>query len=185
LIFDCDGTLADTMPLHIRAWSEAFADAGEVPPRDFLEPLKGKPERDIVEIYNSRFKSRLDSSRLLADKHRRFQAVIGEIRPIEPVVDVARFWLGRLPMAVVSGGTRENVRQTLEVIGILSWFPVVLTADDGLTPKPAPDMFLEAARRLDVSPSACRVFEDGDLGLEAARAAGMTAVDVRPWLGAG
>ena len=86
-------------------------------------------------------------------------------------------------MAVVSGSNRANVERTLEAIGLRELFPVVLTADDGLPPKPAPDLFLEAARRLGVDPRDCQVFEDADAGLDAARRAGMLATDVRSVLG--
>jgi len=185
LIFDCDGTLADTMPFHIQAWHDVFVEIGEVPHQEFLDPLKGLPEERIVALYNQRYGKTLDVLRVVEDKQRRFRKSLPRVRPIRPVVEVARRHAGRLPMAVVSGGTRDNVLLTLEIIGVAPLFPVVLTADDEFPPKPAPDLFLEAARRLRISPGECQVFEDGDLGLEAARSAGMIAFDVRPVLGSG
>lgn len=182
LIFDCDGTLADSMPHHIQAWQEAFAELGESVSQDFLEPLKGMPDIKIVDLFNSRFGRDLDARHLLAEKHRRFRKSIPRIQPIEPVFDLARRSYGRLPMAVASGGIRDNVLRTLETIGAAALFPVVLTADDGCPPKPEPDLFLEAARRMRIPPGNCQVFEDADLGLEAARSAGMFAFDVRPCL---
>jgi len=89
---------------------------------------------------------------------------------------------GKLPMAVVSGGRRDNVLLTLESLGLRRFFAVILTADDPIPPKPAPDLFLEAARRLEAAPGLCLVFEDGDMGLEAARLAGMRVTDVRRFL---
>jgi HAD superfamily hydrolase (TIGR01509 family) len=72
------------------------------------------------------------------------------------------------------------VERTLRQIGLLDWFPVIVTAEDTLRHKPEPDVFLEAARRLGVDAGSCAVYEDTDLGLEAARRAGMLGIDVRP-----
>ncbi len=103
-----------------------------------------------------------------------------DVLPIEPVVQLARAYHGRLPMAVASGGTRPMVTKTLAAIGLLDLFDAVVTAEDVTHGKPAPDIFLEAARRLGVPPGRCVGFEDGDLGLQSVRAAGMVAIDVRP-----
>ena len=104
------------------------------------------------------------------------------MKPIPPVVDIVLDYKYILPMAVVSGGTKEIIAAELNAIGILDYFKVVLTADDAFKPKPAPDLFLEAARVLDVAPEKCCVFEDADLGIEAARNAGMMIIDVRQFL---
>jgi HAD superfamily hydrolase (TIGR01509 family) len=121
----------------------------------------------------------IDVNALVRDKALAFERKIGEVRPIEKVVDVARAQRGKGPMAVASGGQRRMVEKTLAQIGVLDWFPVVVTAEDTRQHKPEPDVFLEAARRLGVTPAACTVYEDTDLGLEAARRAGMRRVDVR------
>ena len=181
LIFDCDGTLADTMLLHYAAWEETFAAQGLACPLEFLIRHNGKPTDRIVAQYNVEFNQNLDVERFTADKERRAWARLDQARPLEPVAALARQYQGVLPMAVVSGGTRDNVERILRAIGLRDLFPVVLTADDGLLPKPAPDLFLEAARRLDMEPALCQVFEDADAGLEAARRAGMRATDVRPF----
>jgi len=179
LIFDCDGTLADSMPLHMDSWAKAFADFGESYRPQFLDPLKGMNEVKIVQLYNKEFNSDLNAKQLIEAKHRYFQEKAHLIQPIEPVVQIAKKYAGKLPLAVVSGGQRENVLSTLSGLGLNHLFTVILTADDSLPPKPAPDLFLEAARRLGVKPEYCQVFEDGDLGLKAAHEAGMRAVDVR------
>ena len=183
LIFDCDGTLVDTLPLHYAAWKATFAELGLPCPLDFLIEHNGKPTDQIVGLYNARFGQRIDVGRFAADKERRTHALLGQARPLEPVAALARRHHGRLPMAVVSGSNRPNVELALRAAGLTALFSVVLTADDGLPPKPAPDLFLEAARRLRVEPRACQVFEDADSGLEAARLAGMLATDVRPFGG--
>jgi len=99
-----------------------------------------------------------------------------------PVAKIALDFQGKLPMSVVSGGTRKNVLRTLKAIGMADFFEAVITADDGLRPKPDPQMFIEAAKRMGVSAESCQVFEDGDPGIQAARAAGMPFVDVRPYV---
>jgi HAD superfamily hydrolase (TIGR01549 family) len=120
-----------------------------------------------------------DVATLTRQKEEAFMEKLGEIRPIEKVVEVARCGRGTVPMAVASGGHRHLVELTLRQIGILDWFPVVVAAEDTTRHKPEPDVFLEAARRLGVAPAECTVYEDTDLGIEAARRAGMRWVDIR------
>ncbi|MCB1921627.1 MAG: HAD family phosphatase [Candidatus Competibacteraceae bacterium] len=179
LIFDCDGTLVDTLPLHYAAWEETFAEWGLSCPLEFLLRHNGKPTDLIVALYNAEFSQALDIKKFTEDKERRTYALLDQAQPLEPVAALARRYHGHLPMAVVSGSNRANVERALQAAGLWALFPVALTADDGLPPKPAPDLFLEAARRLQVEPRYCQVFEDADSGLEAARCAGMLATDVR------
>ncbi len=184
LIFDCDGTLVDSLPLHYAAWEETFAERGLACPLDFLLRHNGKPTERIVALYNAEFAQSIDVAQFTEDKERRTYARLEQTQPLEPTAALARRYHGHLPMAVVSGSNRANVERALQAAGLRELFSVVLTADDGLPPKPAPDLFLEAARRIGVAPGACQVFEDADSGLEAARQAGMLACDVRPALGA-
>jgi HAD superfamily hydrolase (TIGR01509 family) len=180
LIFDCDGTLADSMPLHWESWHDEFFAHGLTCPQEFLDAHKGAYVAEIVREYNRVFDASLDPEQFAANKERRSLEKLRTVKPIQPVVDVVRKYKDKLPMAVVSGGNRTNVVLTIEVIGLKDAFQTVITSDDRFDSKPAPDMFLEAARRLGVPPEFCMVYEDGDLGLEAARNAGMAAVDVRP-----
>lgn len=182
LIFDCDGTLADTMGFHMEAWNEAFSRFGKTCPEAFLETLKGMKEKYIIELFNEKFKENVNSGEFLEEKHNRFRSKLKNVKPIEPVVEIVKTFNGKLPMAVVSGGTRINVLMTLERIGLEDLFEVILTADDHVKPKPAPDILIEAAWQLKLHPGDCQVFEDGEIGLEAARAAGMIATDIRPYL---
>ena len=183
LIFDCDGTLVDSLPLHYAAWEETFAELGQSCPLDFLFRHNGKPTDRIVALYNAEFDCAIDVARFTEDKERRTYARLDQTPPMEPVAALARRYHGHLPMAVVSGSNRANVERALRAAGLHQLFSVMLTADDGLPPKPAPDLFLEAARCIGVEPGACQVFEDADSGLEAARCAGMLATDVRPFTG--
>jgi beta-phosphoglucomutase-like phosphatase (HAD superfamily) len=183
LIFDCDGTLVDSMPLHMQAWEYAIRRFGAPYDGPFIFSKKGMKEIEIVALYNQHLGTALDASAVVAEKHHHFLARIRHVKPFEPVLAVVRRFQGVLPMAVVSGGVRDIIVGELAATGLAGWFDIVLTADDPLPPKPAPDLFLEAARRMNVPASDCQVFEDGDAGLEAARRAGMLATDVRPYTG--
>jgi HAD superfamily hydrolase (TIGR01509 family) len=182
LLFDCDGTLIDTMPLHWRAELETLRDLGiEVDP-EWLAGHRGATMPDVIAAI-SRYTGRaIDTKDYIARKQVRFSELLPEAREIKVVADLARAQFGRLPMGVVSGGFRCNVLASIKSIGLARHFSVVLTADDPFPGKPAPDAFLAAARELGIAPEHCQVFEDGDLGLDAARTAGMLATDIRPWL---
>lgn len=179
LVFDCDGTLIDSMPLHRQLWDECLVPHGVVLPRDFIDTHAGKPTDQIIGLINDSFNVAINAAEFLEEKEGRFRARLDEAGPIVPVVEVARSHHGQIPMAVVSGGCEANVTASLEALGIREMFPVVLTADDPIAPKPAPDLFREAARLLGVPPAACHAFEDADAGVLAAQAAGMTVTDVR------
>jgi beta-phosphoglucomutase-like phosphatase (HAD superfamily) len=183
LIFDCDGTLVDSMPLHWSAWEKAVVLKGGVWRPEFFSSTKGMPEEDIVVLYNERFSLDLDPVDTVRIKHEYFRSHASRLRPVLPVLDVVHRYGDRVPMAVASGGVRENVMLELEALNIRHFFQAILTADDDVRPKPSPDIFLEAAKRIGVSPGDCQVFEDGDLGLEAARAAGMLPTDIRKYEG--
>jgi beta-phosphoglucomutase-like phosphatase (HAD superfamily) len=179
LIFDCDGTLVDSMPLHMKAWEHAIATVGGFWEPMFFSSKRGMPERDIIQLYNAHYLTRFDPVETLRIKHQFFHENAADFQPIPRVVNVAHAYHGILPMAVASGGIREIVHLELDAINLRGFFKEILTADDGIKPKPAPDLFLEAARRLGIAPEYCQVFEDGELGLEAARLAGMLPTDVR------
>lgn len=167
------------MPAHYRAWLEILAPYDVPFPEKRFYSMGGMPTPAIVKMLFDEAGKVPDVLLLTREKERAFVKKIAEVRPIEPVVSVARRSRGLVPMAVASGGHRAMVELTLRQIGVLEWFPVVVTAEDTTRHKPEPDVFLEAARRLGVAPATCTVYEDTDLGIEAARRAGMRAVDVR------
>ena len=183
LIFDCDGTLADTMPIHYRAWT-AILDRHAIPfSKERFYQLGGMPTGRIIRLLAEEHGVVVeDVDRMALEKEELFLSFLKEVESIDPVVQVAAIHRGQLPMAVASGGYRFVVSRTLEAIGVGDWFKVLVCAEDVTRHKPDPDVFLEASRRLAVEPGRCVVFEDTDLGLEAARRAGMMAVDVRVWL---
>jgi HAD superfamily hydrolase (TIGR01509 family) len=179
-IFDLDGTLADTMPIHFRAWQEIGPRFGIVFPEDRFYALGGTPTAKIAAILAAEQGRTLDPSVVAREKEQAVLRHFDEIRPIAAVVEIARRCRAAGPVAVASGGGRAMVERTLRLIGLQDWFPVVVTSEDTARHKPEPDVFLEAARRLGVPPGICTVYEDTDLGLEAARRAGMRGFDVRP-----
>jgi len=180
-IFDCDGTLADSMSLHHVAWRTAFAE--HAAPFEFTWELffrrAGKTLEVTVEELNAEFGSRLDPARVADRQRRAYAELFPSVQPIEPVVAFLRSVAGRFPVSVASGGDYPTIRRTLELIGILELLPIIVTAADVRFGKPAPDLFLLAAERMRVPPSECLVFEDSLLGIEAAERAGMGAVLVR------
>jgi len=184
LIFDCDGTLADSMPLHWRAWKQVTQHHGIHFAEERFYSLGGVPARDIVKLLSEEQGRPLDYVAVAREKEAAFEQMIPQIRPVEQIAKIARESRGKLRMAVASGGTRRVITQTLHHLGMEDLFQAVVVSDDVARQKPAPDIFLEAARRLGVAPENCRAYEDTDLGLSAIRAAGMEAVDVRPLLAA-
>lgn len=182
LIFDCDGTLADTMPAHYEAWCEALSPYGLVLTEERFYAWAGVPTRTIAERLAAEAGVALDALAVSRARDERFHAREGAIVPAAPVLAIAAAFRGRGPMAVASGSTRASVARTLAALGVSDWFDALVCAEDVDHPKPAPDVFLTAARRLGVAPAECRGYEDSDIGLAAIRAAGMEAVDVRPLL---
>jgi beta-phosphoglucomutase family hydrolase len=184
LIFDCDGTLADSMPLHWRAWKQVTERYGIHFPEDRFYSLGGVPAPDIVKMLNKEQGRQLDCAAVAREKEAAFEQLIPQIPAVGRIADIARENHGKLRMAVASGGSRRVITQTLHHLGIEDLFQAVVVSEDVARQKPAPDIYLEAARRLGVAPENCRAYEDTDLGLAAIRAAGMEAVDVRPLLAA-
>src|SRR6266404_120161 len=179
LIFDCDGTLADTMPLHWRAWRTITERHGLHLTEDRFYSLGGVPSRDILKILSIEQGVPVDHLAVAREKEAEYLPLIAQVEPINAVVAVARENYGRIPLAVASGGTRRIIEQVLDHLDIRRLFNAIVTSEDVANQKPAPDIFLEAARRIGVPPQFCRAYEDTELGLLAIRAAGMGAGDVR------
>ena len=180
LIFDCDGTLADTMPLHWRAWQVVAERYRLNFPEERFYALGGVPSRDILKMLSQEQGREFDPIAASKEKEAAYIPFLPQVQEVEVVVNIAREHYGVIPMAVASGGIRAHIDEVLTHLGIRHLFQAVVTSEDVKRQKPAPDIFLEAARRLGVPPQFCRAYEDTDLGLDAIRAAGMEAVDVRP-----
>lgn len=181
-IFDCDGTLADSMVVHHRAWLAALAAHGATFDFDWdlFTSRAGMSLPNTVRELNAQFGLALDPEAVTTSQREEYERFLSTVQPITEVVELALRMAAAHPVSVASGGERRVVQRTLELIGLGQTFPVVITAEDVIHGKPAPDMFLLAAERMGVAPADCVVFEDSVLGLEAAKRAGMAAVLVRP-----
>lgn len=180
LIFDCDGTLADTMPVHYVAWTAMLGRHGIPFPETRFYELGGVPTAQIIRILSKEYGVPVfDVNAMVIEKESAFLENLHAVRPIEKVIAVAKRFRGVMPIAVASGGYRETITRTLEMLKIRDWFDAMVTAEDTTRHKPEPDVFLEAAKRLGVPPELCVVFEDTDIGLLAAKRAGMLGIDVR------
>ncbi len=183
LIFDLDGTLADTMPLHFQGWVTACRKFGAEIDNAFLRKHTGSPGWMIADeiIKKCNLNGSVTTDQIIAEKLSLFYRDHHTVKPILPVVEIVKKYFGILPMAVGTGGHREAVERTLRVTDLRKYFDIVVTANDVNHFKPHPETFLKCAELMNVDPEYIEVFEDGDLGLEAAKAAGMVATDVRSW----
>ena len=182
LVFDCDGTLADTMPLHWRAWQIITERHGLHFPIDRFYASGGIPSRDILkELAKEQHKS-FDHIAVAHEKEEKYLETLSQVKPVHAVVKIAMENYGKIPMAVASGGSQDIICMVLDHLKIKHLFGAIVTNEMVVNQKPAPDIFLEAARRIGVEPKNCRAYEDTDLGLQAIRSAGMEAVDVRTLL---
>lgn len=179
-IFDLDGTLIDSMPIHYVAWDEAMRRAGlrEKLSEDLFYSLGGVPTRRVAELIGEHYGLAVDPERIFHEKEALFAEGLMAVKVIAPVVAVARRVALTRPVAIASGGPRDIVERSLKATGLAGMFPVVVSADDvgPMRGKPAPDMFLLAAKLMGVAPTRCLVFEDAEPGMRAAEAAGM------PWV---
>jgi beta-phosphoglucomutase family hydrolase len=181
LIFDCDGTLVDSMRIHYSAWKEAMEAVNiEISQKRFYS-LAGVPTLTIVQTLAKEQNVTCDVQAAAENKERLYLAKIESIEPIHRVVEIVRREKGRRKLAVASGGYRDVINKSLAAVGLQGMFEAIVGAGDVKHGKPAPDMFLKAAECLNLKPEECVVYEDSGLGIEAAIAAGMQAIDVRPW----
>lgn len=181
VIFDLDGTLVDSMPAHFAAWTEAleqFNVPKDVFPEDVFYSMGGRPTKDIVVELNGEFGLNIDPADVAIAKREAFLNMIDKVEMNEDVVSYAQSLRGKVPMAIATGGTRVVAEKTLQAVGISDLFDEVVTASDVTCGKPAPDIFIEAANRLEVDPKKCLVLEDAPAGIMAAQSAGMDVVTV-------
>lgn len=182
-IFDCDGTLADTMPLHYRAWCDTLTPLGCPFPEEQFYAWGGSPAEEIIERLNAEHGLSIDAAATAHAKEHLYRTLIPQIAPVAAIVaEAERLHAAGCPLGVASGGMHLMVEETLETLGIRPLFRTVVAADDVERGKPDPEPFLAVAEHLGVAPEACVVYEDSPAGFEAARRAGMRVVDVRPHL---
>lgn len=183
LVFDFDGTLVDSMPMHYRCWQQALAPAGLTFDHATFQRWGGVPTREIVRRLADAQRVEVNITVIVEAKEALTRANAHEAIAIEPVLDIARAHRGKLPMAIATGGPRRLVGMRLDMLGIHGWFGAVVTADDVTNGKPDPEPFLRAAELLGVDPRRCRAYEDAASGIASAQAAGMEVVDVATIIG--
>jgi HAD superfamily hydrolase (TIGR01509 family) len=180
VIFDCDGTLVDSMPAHFEAWCEALSiyGAGGIFKEDVFFAMGGRPTMDIVVELNDEYDLKLDPAAVALAKREAFLKRLPLVTLIEEVAAFAESLRGKVPMAIATGGSRMVIEKTLQIVGISDWFDEVVTADDVVDGKPAPDIFLKAAKLLAVDPTKCLALEDAPAGILAAQRAGMQVIAI-------
>ena len=178
LIFDLDGTIADTMPIHYIAWKNAAARYGIDFTVELFAQLAGIPLYPIVERLNNMFGKNVDPKEMGDAKEMEFERNMEKMKPVGPVISLIKKYHGKLPMAVGTGGPKRLAWKTLEIVGLSQYIDVLVSAEDVRQYKPHPETFLRCAELMGVEPSACQVFEDGMLGIQAAKEAGMMVTDV-------
>lgn len=178
LIFDMDGTLADTMPTHFVAWSQTLKKYGIHFSEERFYALGGVPAVDIIILLAKEQGQSIDAAAVAIEKEVLFEALVGEVQPVQEVKAIAERHRDYLPMAVATGSPMWVAEKILTALGIREWFRAVVTADCVENPKPAPDVYLKAAQGIGVDPQRCHAFEDTALGVQAAARAGMTVVDI-------
>jgi beta-phosphoglucomutase family hydrolase len=178
LLFDFDGTIADTMPSHFEAWNKALGLYNLTLSREQHLSWAGRPTREIVKLINELYLKDMSYEEIAKAKEIHYMQSLSSIKEVVPVVEIIRHYHGKLPMAVVSGSRHKPVETTLDHLGLKKYFDALVCAEDYVNGKPAPDCFLMAASLLNVEPKNCLVFEDAELGIQAGRAAGMTCLRV-------
>lgn len=177
-LFDLDGTIADSMPVHLITWQQAVREHGGEFPEELFWAWGGIPLPRTVEMLNERFGYHMSPPEVVHRKEQLYLEMIDRVRPIASVAAHITEQHGKIPMAVVSGSPCLTITRTLEALHLDKCFDAVVGAEDYTHGKPDPEPFLTAARMLNVAPADCLVFEDADLGIKAAEAAGMTWVRV-------
>lgn len=182
LIFDMDGTLADTMPTHFIAWSRSMAAQGIEFTEERFYALGGVPAPVIVEMLAKEQGQTVDAHAVADAKEELFLELLADVQPVVPVKAIAEFHREHIPMAVATGSPKWMAEKILKALGICDWFGALVGADDVVNPKPAPDTYLRAAELIGVDPKRCHAFEDTELGIQSARSAGMEVVNINTLL---
>lgn len=177
-LFDLDGTVADSMPLHFRCWTTAVGEQGGTFPEELFYSWGGIPLHKTVEMLNERFGYRLVPEQIVRRKEELYLSMLHELQPMAAVVEHIHAHHGRIPFAIVSGSPRASIVRTLNTLGLLDRFDLLVGAEDYSRGKPDPEPFLNAAAQLGVAPADCLVFEDADAGIASAQAAGMSWVRI-------
>jgi beta-phosphoglucomutase-like phosphatase (HAD superfamily) len=185
LIFDLDGTLSDSLPVHMATWNTLGETFGFIFEGQIFHEMTGMPTIAFAKRLIKDNNLSVTAEELVKLKQEAFWESVGLIKPIDLVVQIVTQYHGKLPMSVGTGASRRSAMLQLDALGLTKYFDTVVTADDVTRHKPYPDTFLQCAAYMNVEPEKCQVFEDGIVGMEAARQAGMIITDVRPFINYG
>lgn len=177
-LFDCDGTIVDSMPLHYIAWTRALGEWGATFDEDLFYRWGGKPPMEIIAGLNEMQGLQMPVGTVAERKENLYYALLPQLKAVPEVLEHIEAQHGRIPFAVVSGSNRDSIVKSLTTVGLLDRFELLVGHEDYTRSKPAPDAFLIAAERLGVAPGECLVFEDTAMGIAGATAAGMASVRV-------
>ncbi len=177
-LFDCDGTIVDSMPLHYIAWTRALGEWGATFDEDLFYRWGGKPPMEIIAGLNEMQGLQMPAGTVAERKENLYYALLPQLKAVPEVLEHIEAQHGRIPFAVVSGSNRDSIVKSLTTVGLLDRFELLVGHEDYTRSKPAPDAFLIAAERLGVAPGECLVFEDTAMGIAGATAAGMASVRV-------
>lgn len=179
LIFDLDGTLADSIPIHNSSWDETCKGFNYFFDTDFFQKMTGMPTRAFAEFIKKDSGCSYTVDELVKMKQTLFFKQAHQIKPFAKMASFVKENYGKIPMSIGTGGSCKSATLILNTIGLSQYFPIVISANDVINHKPFPDTFLKCAEKMNISPSLCQVFEDGEKGMEAAITAGMMVTDVR------
>ncbi|MGB6899794.1 MAG: HAD family phosphatase [Candidatus Acidiferrum sp.] len=179
-LFDCDGTIADSMPLHYVAWKKALGEWNCEFAEELFYAWGGRPTPEIISTLNETHGLRMPADDVARRKEILYFELLPELKVIPEVLEHIEAQHGKIPFAVVSGSARDSVTASLEMLKLLDRFDTLVCAGEYKKSKPDPEAFLLAASRLGVAPEECLVFEDTEMGIQAATAAGMASVRVPP-----
>ncbi|QGY46708.1 beta-phosphoglucomutase family hydrolase [Maribellus comscasis] len=185
LIFDLDGTLSDSLPVHVETWNQIGEKYGFEFDTQIVYEMTGRPTIEFAKRVVEQYNLSANPVDIVKQKQTSFWELAHLLRPVEEVVTIVKNYHGKLPMAVGTGASRKSAEVQLKALGITEYFDTIVSADDVTSHKPNPDTFLECARLMNIDPEFCQVFEDGDLGITAAKTAGMMITDVRPFINYG
>lgn len=179
IIFDCDGTLVDTMPVHNKAWAAIFQKYDIKTPLSYLDRFASCPSWMLAKDVFEKENLNLDYNTIGQEKEDLYFEYLDSAEAYPKVIEYVKEYYGKLPMAVLSGGGRKGVIKSLEFHDLVKYFDFVIAADDGYSPKSETQVWIDVANKFKINPSECLVFEDGDVGINSAKKAGMKIIDVR------
>lgn len=173
LIFDLDGTLADTMPVHFWAYKNILVDHGINFTPELFATLAGIPAVETIEKLNKLFGTNMNAEEIGHFKENEYEKIMHKMKPISSVVELAKKYHGKMPMAVGTGGYNRLAWKTMRILGLDKYFDILVSSNEIKHAKPHPETFLKCAELMGVEPPVCEVFEDSLLGIQAADSAGM------------